>query len=639
MGRVLAIAFGALAAFWLASVHLLPVPVGVWLGPLGALVCAAQWRKAKSKRAVRERKRALITSDVVFLLAFGAFLWVRMRHPSINDLEKPMDLALLAQSARAQWLPFENPWFAGVPFTNYYFFGPFMGGVLARLLTTPVPLAYNLVQPLFCALFLSALWSLGAALAKSNALGVGVMALVGLGGHLEPLRQLFVDKTPVGALDWWKTSRVIPNTINEYPAFTMLIGDAHAHFYALSLAVAHFITCFGTLRAETKRQKDALLVLGGALLGVIALTNTWDAPFYGVLWLLCVSFARQKQAQWQAPLAGLALAAVVVLPFLTRFRSQVGGGGLELWVPNPFSFALFWGVWVGLGVAAFGLLRAKPSVESEFRRLLLLIGLAALLLPSIYYLGGVFAGGDLKHQDTVFKFYLQAWLLGGTGISAEFLARFRATLGARPTRTTPEWVGVWVLGGALFLTLFGVLSLAPYAVWKTRTQGYGEEGLSLDGAKWLPQSDHRAIEWLREQNGVVAEALPPDKGGDYDAGRGTLATQSGLPSVLCWPGHVRAWGFQNEATRVAAEAARASGRDSKQAQTDSVGAQVDTRASDLAAIFGPDAGARRAATERLGVSFVVVRPNEAPIEDAAFQTHEFDGDDGSKTFVFERKGF
>jgi hypothetical protein len=37
------------------------------------------------------------------------------------------------------------------PFTNYYYFGPLMSGVLERTFATPNWVAYNLVQPAFCA--------------------------------------------------------------------------------------------------------------------------------------------------------------------------------------------------------------------------------------------------------------------------------------------------------------------------------------------------------------------------------------------------------------------------------------------------------------------------------------------------------
>ena len=632
VGRVGALVGGSLLAFLTAQVHLFPLPVGVWFVPILAISCGFGWRRLRFQNVFRERKAAFLLSDCVFLLAFAAFVGVRLRHPSLNDLEKPMDLAMLASSARADTLPFEHFWFAGTSFTNYYVFGPFIGGMLARLNGTSSGFAYNLVQPLFCALFLSVLWSIGAALTRSKWLGLGVMALVGLGGHLEPLRQMR-EGAVWDQLDWWKTSRVIPNTINEYPAFTMLIGDAHAHFYALCLAMTHFCVCLGIVCIESKRAKAALVVLGGAMLGVFALTNTWDAPLYGVLWALCTFYAGRKDRLNRhistSALWGLVAALVVAGPFFARFQSQVSGGGFALWPRTKEEldtflpdFALFWGVWIALAALSFGfdLGKIASSREGDFRRWLLGVGLVALLFPSLYFLGGVFSGTDLKHQDTVFKFYLQAWLLGGTAISSEFLLRLGAwQKGVRLAPRALSWAGLAVVAG--------VLSLAPYAVWQTRTQNYGEAGWSLDGAQWLAQSDRLAIAWLSEQNGVVAGRLAPDNGGDYDANRGAVGTFAGLPQVLCWPGHVRAWGFQNSQTRTAPVA------------LDSVNAQIDERIRDLNAIWSGDSATRKALVRKLGVSFLVARPGEPMIQDPNFEAHEFKGDDGSKTVVLERHGF
>jgi len=626
VGRVGAIVAGALLAFWSAGIGWLPAPVGVWLGPLGVFWVARGWRRVNLRNFTQGGRGAYLVSDLVFLLTFSAFLWVRLRHPSLNDLEKPMDLMLLSASARTGTLPFEHPWFAGVGFTNYYFFGPFMGGCLARLLWTPAPLAYNLVQPLFCALFLSVLWSLGAALTRSKWLGVGVMLLVGVGGHLEPLRQLR-QGTALGDLNWWTTSRVIPNTINEYPAFTLLIGDAHAHFYALCLAATHCCLCLGIVCVQSQRLRGVLIVLGGAMIGVFAITNSWDVPLYAVLWAGSAFYAFQKERADKnigtACLWGLVAGVILAGPFLTRFQSQVSGGGFALWVPPMFDFLLFWGVWISLGLLAFGVAfgNLAPSREGDFRRLLLFVGALALLFPSFYYLGGLFADSENRHQDTVFKFYLQAWLLGGTAISSEFLARFWVwQKNFRPAQRIP------LLG--ISSALAGILFLAPYAVWKARTQIYSEAGLSLDGTAWLPASDKAAIAWLRDQNGVVAERLAPDGGGDYDAVRGAVATASGLPQVLCWPNsHVSAWGFQNARTQGAP------------VPHDAMSAQVAERTRDLNLIFTADAQTRKALVQKLDISFLVVRPNDPPLVDPNFIPHEFRGEDGSKTVVLERSEF
>ncbi len=552
-GRVAALALLSLAAFWGAATHLVPLSVAPFFLIAAPLGIATGWKNTAFRTQISRNWRRFLVSDAVFLLVFGLFLWVRLRNPNAADLEKPMDMALLSAAMRADFLPFQNPWLAGEAFTNYYYFGPLMAALVARALQTPPYLAYNLAQPLFCALFVSVLWSVGAALGKSSKVGLFVVSLVALGGHFEPLRQI-AQSGQIWPLDWWKTSRVIENTINEYPAFTLLVGDLHAHFYALSLAVTHFCLCFGLLKADSARLRSVLLLSGGVFVGLFALTNTWDAPLYGLLWLGCALWSRRSRP-WtarnsQAMVTAIILAPLVALPYFLKFKSQVSGVAFDFWVPDLASFALLWGSWWMLGFWALLMPSGEkePSSEAIFRGFLMAIGVVALLFPFGFYLRGYFGDGDLRHQDTVFKFGLQAWLLLGIGIAAEAGFRFR------------HWwksaIGPFKFASATTVLAFlAVVSLAPLCVGWTRAvrdaprNGFGPMGLSLNAARHLGDEELERIEWLRRNapsGDSVVEAVATDpKGqpiGDYDASSGRVAAFSGVPSVLGWPQHVWMWG-------------------------------------------------------------------------------------------------
>jgi len=310
-GRTLSIVLLSLLAFWGASFHVLPLTLAPLLFFGLPLLCAAWTLRTPLARVtfrqwMQEHRRALIASDLIFIAAFAFFLWIRLRHPETNDLEKGMDVALMSALERTRFLPAENPWFSGTPFTNYYYFGHLMGALLARTLGTPITYAYNLIFPAFCAFFIAPLWSLCTALTGSLQRGTIAMSMVALCGHFEPLRQ-WAKHDPGTAqdlfrLDWWSTSRVIPDTINEYPIFTTSIGDAHAHFFALALASTFFCGCYALFAphafpvstassasrfpAWLDRRRIVLLLLG-ILLGTFWLTNTWDLPLYGGLALLC----------------------------------------------------------------------------------------------------------------------------------------------------------------------------------------------------------------------------------------------------------------------------------------------------------------------------------------------------------------
>lgn len=618
-GRFSFILVVALLAFWGAALHVLPLSIAPLLAFALAIAGVWGWTQREQRAWARENWRALAISDAIFLLAWAAFLWIRLRHPEAGDLEKPMDAALLGAAWKADWLPFQNPYFSGAAFTNYYYFGPLMGALMGRAGATPPHLAYNLVQPAFCAFFLSLAWSVGAALSRSNAWGVAVMILVGLGGSLEPLRQ----RAESGAwwpVDWWKTSRVIPDTINEYPAFTLTIGDAHAHFYALSLAMLWLALLWQLFAPRANRA--AILGASGLVLGAWLLTNTWDAPVFSLLLIGAIVATRAASPHSRTAMemgAPFGIALVTAAPYFWKFRSQVSGAVFDAWWPDAISLVLLWGGW-GILLALAFLLPATNDAAARFRRLLIGAGAVALVAPFLFYIRGAFGDGPLRHQDTVFKFGLQAWLLLGVGISSELGARLLAAWRA------PKRAAVWA-PTLIFLGLCPILALAPAGVIWARAVQQNTGAPSLDAMRYLPAAERQAIEWL-QRNGrageAVTEGVKIENGtvvGDYDPNLGRVAAFSGLSSTLGWPQHAYVWGADY--------------------------GQVLARGAQIAALYAqpsPLETARGAATLGARYTFWGARegvpetPSETELRDAGFSAHSFNGEDGSRALILERIG-
>ena len=625
-GRVAFVVTITLVAFWGAAAHLVPLKLSPGLAGLTALAGAMGWRDAELRSWARQNWKALLVSDAVFLLSWALFLWIRLLHPEINDLEKPMDAALLSAAWKADWLPFAHPWWGGAHFTNYYYFGPLMGALMARALGAAPHVAYNLVQPAFCAFFLSSLWPLGAALTRSKTWGLVVVFLVGLSGPLEPLRQISA-KGWSWPLDWWTTSRVIENTINEYPAFTLTIGDAHAHFYALSFA-ALWLSLAWSLFAE--KSGDAAPVsrrfvigFGGLVLGAWLMTNTWDAPIFGLLFGLAIYGSRRDTPRGRRALplsliAPFVIAVGAAALYFWKFRSPVSGAQPEFWRPDAFSFALLWGGWIIIGALALLLPATPDDANAKFRRLLIGAGLLALVAPFTFYIKGAFGDGDLRHQDTIFKFGLQAWILLGTGLSAE--------LGARvlPRAPLPRRIICAVLASLALLK-----SLAPATVIWTRTVTQGSAqtlGVSLDGMRYLPVAQQRAIAWL-QQNGragdIVMEPVPLSEAGspigDYDANWGSVGAFSGLSSTLGWPQHV--WGWDGNYGEVMERGKR-------------IAALYALPSALQTAMGASELGARHVFFGRVEGDGQIPSENEARA--AGFAVHSFEGEDGSRALILER---
>lgn len=483
-----------------------------------------------------------------------------------------------------------------------------MGALIKRTLSTPLPYAYNLIQPAFCALFVSTLWSLCVALCRSRLRGSLAMIVVAFAGNFEPLRQ-WLDTSSLARsssfpfLDWWSTSRVIPGTINEYPFFTLAIGDAHAHFFAFSLAALLFCLCYELCQASsTKRQPYLIACLSSIVLGAMIMTNSWDFPIYFLLTVACLGIAGRALLTRQV-LTGVFVvlggALFVAFPFLHTFQSQTGGIAWEWWQVPVASvlliwsgFLAFWLLFLGLHVRSTGVRtkdhifknsltatslvfilalfcpfllalalvlllglttfilcsecistsiaqRTEECVSSDTKFVFLLgtTGLFALFLPILFYQRGYF-GGELRHQDTVFKFGLQAWLLLGTAASCGILSFASNT-------TIRDSMIIKIAKNCMCL-LWIIPIVCSYSVWQARSTHVSP--LSLCGAQHRSLDEQQALHWLEEnaaKESMVIEAVGRDQSGQFTGAYGEygrVSALTGIPAYIGWPQHAGFWG-------------------------------------------------------------------------------------------------
>ncbi|MDW8226763.1 MAG: DUF2298 domain-containing protein [Anaerolineales bacterium] len=188
--------------------------------------------------------------------------------------------------------------------------------------------------------------------------------------------------TPDRYIWWWQSSRVLQDydlagnfreIIDEFPAFSYLLGDLHPHvlampfvFLVVSVAFNLFLGGWKPEPQESHWPFSPLLFVSAALLlGGLAFLNTWDIlPGFALL-LGAYGLRQVRQYGWswmrlgEAVLFGLSLlvlAFVFFLPFHLSFSSQAGGilPNLE----NPTRGAHLWVMFGTLFVPLFGYLFA-----------------------------------------------------------------------------------------------------------------------------------------------------------------------------------------------------------------------------------------------------------------------------------------
>ncbi len=440
---------------------------------------------------------------------------------------------------------------------------------------------------------------------------------------------------------YWNPSRAIPFAagdgtppITEFPFFTFLYSDLHAHLLVLPLT----LLALGLLaswaldgdfwcvhvRASAlrgRRWASALLglVIGGLVIGSLYPTNTWDYVTYLALTplALLVGFvvhqvgAQDAGLNWSTIRRGIAavggrfavvagLSYVFFLPYTSRYATASTGfelwkgsktplwayfvvHGLFLWPvltwllvkswvwwrkTNPslrvraaaaaFALATLFAVTAGYSVAivvlpfgflALFILTRRPTQPAE-RLVTLLVG-AALAL-TLWVEGMVLNQGDVGRMNTVFKFYLQAWVLFGVSaaVCLAWLARGEYPI---PNIATRAWKTVLA---AL------VILAALYPIFATRAKVHDRwdraVGPGLNSMEWMkhiedvqfgpgaPEGlrfslrwDYEALMWLRENVAGSPVVMEGAKAPAYRSLRDRVATYTGLPIVIGYDWHQR----------------------------------------------------------------------------------------------------
>jgi YYY domain-containing protein len=351
-GRILLLCLWTLSAFWLGFARV-PVRFGALVIYLfAAFLLFFLWReRVELKTLLRNQRRGFIASELIFFAVFLFFFVVRGFWSSVENGEKPMDMALISAIARADYLPPPNPYAAGERLGSYYYLGHLQAALLTDAIGAQPRWTYNLMAATLPALCFSALASLCAALTGRIRYGA-IAAFLILGcGTQEAWRQWtkrWLEARQGNAsfswwpINYWDTSRVIPYVdkegphfaISEYPWFSFNYADLHAHYFAQPLAL--LVLClswalFHHVRAGINaRTWKIITVLGALVCGAQIMTNTWDVPAYFLLLFLSLGTLVLHQ-QNKAILLGRVvingigigfLALLVAAPFLLKLHSE-----------------------------------------------------------------------------------------------------------------------------------------------------------------------------------------------------------------------------------------------------------------------------------------------------------------------------
>lgn len=277
-------------------------------------------------------RREYLLTEAVSWGAFFLFLLIRAGNPEVFWGEKPMDFAILNALDRTTSLPPPEPWFAGSPL-HYTYFGHYLVASWSKTLGIAPALAFNL--GIAAVAFFLAAAAMAAALTLTARLASGVVAagLVLLAGNLAgPVEA--ISRRTINFDYFWATSRVFVPAINEYPFWSLVFADLHAHLLAAPLLLTLVAVLVRLTRPAPGRPTSAavvsLLLAAAATGGAVMITNGWSLPTVAAL---TVGFAGLGWWQRGCPGGVWALGWLGGLPALTL------GGGYLLFSP-------FWSAFV-----------------------------------------------------------------------------------------------------------------------------------------------------------------------------------------------------------------------------------------------------------------------------------------------------
>jgi len=623
----------------LTSVGLAPNGPGTARAVAAMFVAAgglAGWRSRDDLRRVwRLERRAIVTIEAVFLVALGLFLLVRAFNPAIFWGEKPMDFAILNATLRAASMPPADPWYAGATL-SYYYFGHAVTAVFALISGVGPAFAFNLALATIAAMLATMMCVLALQVSGRAAAGVWAAVLVVAGGNLAGVRA-FLFNTPdhLGFDYFWATSRVVPGTINEFPFWNLVFGDLHAHVLAMPLeAGLLYLGCLWVTRRATHNRVGALCLTGMSawVVGAIAVTSSWSLPTVAALLLgflltgwrqgpVTVRGFARAAGTWIAILAG---AYALFWPFWASYApAAVVWGRVTSQFARLADVVTIFGIFLALALPALAMSLVRSTHVHAWRKWLAAASVVAAavlgswhsgasglfvawtVLAAIVWLidtrsavriGAVLVGfaGALglatetvfvwDRMNTVFKYYLEMWLLLGSGAAVlAWSARANAPRGWRLALTV----------AMAALTTAGLFTSATGLVGFLREPHARSAVPTLDGLAYMASGsplELDAYQWLnREVEGipVLLEASGPP----YQA-FGRVSMNTGLPTVLGWQYHLIQQGRPRD--------------------------QVEARAMDVRAIYETTDPARAAALlRRYHIDLVFVGPLERQTYPAA----------------------
>lgn len=531
----------------------------------------------------------ILIEEAIFLLSLIFLFITRSFQPEILGLEKFMDAGFIQAYLKSPVLPMQDIWFAGES-VNYYSFGHFYNAILVHLWQVDLAYGYNLLLISLFGLFSLELFSLAFNLsasllpAKKSLLGeekynfkvaflAGIFAffLVALGANGHTLWYFL----KYGNMDnyWYPdATRFIERTIHEFPAYSFVVCDLHAHVLSLPISLFLLLSIFVWLKEllSTKTCSKFISVTMGVLFGILVMTNTWDIMIYGLLLILVALILLIKNKDFFPALFLTAsiifLSTALISAFWFSNFTAISSGLLLAQEHTPvWQLFVLWGphlFWAFLFVFIYKpweKIKTKESTTAILILALLILVLFLIIFPEFFYFKDIYS--TYPRANTMFKLVFQGSMLLGLLLSLFFSFIFSK-------QKTHDHFFRWRLidlrqlfvdkKSNLFLLkiklrrlmllylpigffLFFSTLVYPYSAYKSYYGGL-KNYQGLDGLAWFNRKypeDFILLNYLKQNEKKqvnIVEAV-----GESYTEYARISAFSGMPTILGWRVHEWLW--------------------------------------------------------------------------------------------------
>jgi len=523
------------------------------------------------KKDFKIQWKVFIECELIFAVAFFIFALVRAFSPEIyfTGGEKLGEFGFLNAILRSGSFPPYDPYFGGEPI-QYYYFGHLIIANIIKLTGISPEVGFNLATASLFALSVQIAYGLGLKLNRHRMYAVITVVFILILGNLSGIIQFLIQHAsdPYSAIyfNYWHASRIIPDTINEFPYFSFLHGDLHPHMIAIPFKIL-LLTLFLQLLSG-KKDNTGLVIVVGFFTGFLAPLNTWDYPVFLLLLIVILCIGRYSSDK-------IALSIIAaIIPYLPFLLSTTGRGigfvtertelinffvihGLFLFIlfsyllmrlerkhqnylivlillllPISF-FAEFQILFLLLPfvIAPLWLRFWDGGADNAFIDLLILLGALIALGCELFYIDDAFTG-KIERLNTVFKFYLNVWIFWAVASvyalkSVIWQLRERGVMGH-----------IWTITFAILL-----ISASIYPVFATSGRSHAfEVKPTLDGLVWAREefpSDMDALDWInKNMSGRPVFLTVPAQDYRWDS---RVASVTGFPIIIGWMGEEIMW--------------------------------------------------------------------------------------------------